>query len=65
MPEHRAVPSAPTCAPTTLDAAAAEGADCVQFFLSDPQSWKAPSRARTPPRCARRPCRCMSTRPTW
>jgi endonuclease IV len=25
-----------------LDAAAARGVDCVQFFLSDPQSWRTP-----------------------
>jgi len=43
MSEHRAVPvGAHVRADDPLAAAAAEGADCVQFFLSNPQSWKAP-----------------------
>ena len=35
-----------------LAAAAERGAEVVQFFLTDPQSYAAPSRGPTPRRCA-------------
>ena len=48
-----------------VGAAAATGADAVQFFLTDPQAWKAPDRARRRPRrCARATSSSTSTRPT-
>ncbi len=47
-----------------LAAAAAEGADVVQIFLGNPQSWKAPKPREDAARSKPRRCRSTCTRPT-